>query len=551
MSQRLDSWKEIAAYLRRDVTTVRRWEKREELPVRRHRHGKLGSVYAFTDEIDAWYEQRSRRGGNESAGGRSQGQPVARVDTAGVAEAQASLAVLPFANLSAGADGDYFSDGLADEIINALGQLSGLRVIARTSSFAFKGKHDDIRKIASVLGVTHVLEGSVRRSGTKLRVTAQLIRANDGSQVWSERYDRELVDLFAMQDDIAMAIARALKVTLTSSIQRARPQAPKIEAHEAYLKARYQLPSSLLIDAPETSARAERYFQDAMALDERWADPHTALAYLYLYLGRLGIRQLPLMMAKARVEAMKALELQASEATAHAVLGAIAGSYEYDWAKAGEHFQIATAAKPVEPAVHDLFVLSYLEPLGRFDSAVQQVEQAIVRDPLNLLWRERRLNVIASSGMYQEAIAEARTVLEFDEKSFLSHFVIASSYLAMGDLQSAHAAAEEAYRLAPWHVSAGGLLAGVLEKVGDYARAASIVASLTRTKSMVGLLNYHLARLDVDGAIDAFLHAIEERQPIVSQLVRSDFVKPLHSSARWAQIMKMMNLSDVAEMGRR
>jgi TolB-like protein len=229
---------------------VRRWEKREELPVRRHRHAKLGSVYAFTEEIDAWYMQRSRVAGDQSAaGGGQRNQAV----TAGAGDADASVAALPFANLSADLDDDYFCDGLADEIINALGRVSALRVIARTSSFAFKGMHDDIRRIASLLGVGHVLEGSIRRSGATMRVVAQLIRASDGCQIWSARYDRELIDVFAVQDDIAAAIATALKLTLTSNSQLVTAYAPRFDAYEAYLKARYQLSSGASIDAVESS----------------------------------------------------------------------------------------------------------------------------------------------------------------------------------------------------------------------------------------------------------------------------------------------------------
>src|SRR3984885_14141053 len=176
---------------------------------------------------------------------------------------QPSIAVLPFANMSRDADDEYFSDGLAEEVINALTQVAGLKVIARTSAFAFKGKNDDVRKIAETLGVTNVLEGSVRRAGTRLRVTAQLIHAADGTHLWSQRYDRELADVFAVQDEIAVAIAGALQVKLAGKAATARPHEPNLSAYEAFLKGRQQVYKN----SPEAFARAEEYFKQAIVLD--------------------------------------------------------------------------------------------------------------------------------------------------------------------------------------------------------------------------------------------------------------------------------------------
>ena len=245
-------------------------------------------------------------------------------------ECQPSIAVLPFANMSRDADDEYFSDGLAEEIINALAQVVGLKVIARTSAFAFKGKNEDIRKIAETLGVTNVLEGSVRRAGSRLRITAQLIHAADGTHLWSQRYDREMPDVFAVQDEIAAAIVEALQVKLTGKPAAARQHEPNLSAYEAFLKARHQLYKP----SPETFARAEEYFKQAIALDPQWADPHSALGQNYFLLGMLGLRPLSEMVPFVRAEARKALELVPSDPVAHAVLGAIAASHDYDWKEA-------------------------------------------------------------------------------------------------------------------------------------------------------------------------------------------------------------------------
>ena len=162
----------------------------------------------------------------------------------GAPAVEPSIAVLPFANLSADKENEYFADGLAEELINALSQVAGLKVIARTSAFAFKGKNEDVRRIAAILGVTNVLEGSVRRSGDRIRVAAQLIVAADGSQAWSDRYDRSMVDVFAMQDEIATAITIALKGRLAASAVaggRARLRTPTVPAYEALLRGRHHL----------------------------------------------------------------------------------------------------------------------------------------------------------------------------------------------------------------------------------------------------------------------------------------------------------------------
>src|SRR5215471_1007393 len=229
-----------------------------------------------------------------------------------VEEIQPSIAVLPFANMSRDADDEYFSDGLAEEIINALTQVAGLKVIARTSAFAFKGKNEDIRTIAQALGVANVLEGSVRRAGSRLRVTAQLARAADGAHLWSQRYDPELTDVFALQDEIASSIVGTLKVKLTGPPARARPHEPSLRAYEAFLKARHHQHRLSLEALEEEAARTQEYFKQAIALDPQWADPHSALGQRYFLCGAAGLR-LSEMIPVARAEALKALELLPSE----------------------------------------------------------------------------------------------------------------------------------------------------------------------------------------------------------------------------------------------
>jgi serine/threonine-protein kinase len=225
-----------------------------------------------------------------------------RARPADAVQATPSIAVLPFANMSQNADDEFFSDGLAEEIINALVQVPGLKVIARTSAFAFKGKNDDIRKIAETLGVTNVLEGSVRRAGSRIRVTAQLIQARDGTHLWSQRYDRELADIFAVQDEIAAAIAGALKLKLAPAPERRMPSLP---AYEAYLRYRfYQWRFT-----PEDSQRSRECLEQALALDPGFALPYVGLADSHLALSAVGALNPREAMTRARELAGRALEI--------------------------------------------------------------------------------------------------------------------------------------------------------------------------------------------------------------------------------------------------
>ena len=238
------------------------------------------------------------------------------------ASEQSSIAVLPFANLSADPENEYFGDGLAEEIINLLVQTPGLKVIARTSAFAFRGKQEDIRRIAEILDVAHVLEGSVRKAGNRIRVTAQLISARDGSHLWSKRYDRELADVFAIQDEIAQAIAVNLYLTFGGETASRRRPTQSLPAYEALLRARYYA------FAKADFGRSLASLEEAIAIDSEFALAHSSLGALFLI--RLTAQAMPAHDAAplARRHAQRALEIDASLPEAHSTLGSIAAMYD-------------------------------------------------------------------------------------------------------------------------------------------------------------------------------------------------------------------------------
>jgi TolB-like protein len=339
-------------------------------------------------------------------------------------EQQPSIAVLPFVNMSTDKEQEFFSDGLAEEILNLLAKLPGLKVIARTSSFAFRGKEQDITKIAETLRVRTILEGSVRRAGNRIRVTAQLISAEDGSHLWSERYDREMADVFAVQDEIAAAIADALQLKLSGPAVRKRQ--PNLPAYEALLKGRHQIAKI----SPEAFERGREYFEQAIALDPEYAAPHTQLATYYVSLAMSSLRPPAEVMPLARASAACALELEASDAEAHGVLALVAAAYDFDWDEAEKQQNSAMLSTPGDLSGGFVFV-GWL-PLGRLEEVVRRAEAAIVHDPLNISPRTILAAALALAGLYDRTIVEAQKALEIDEHRWNAYYYLGLGYACKG-----------------------------------------------------------------------------------------------------------------------
>ena len=237
-------------------------------------------------------------------------------------------------------ENEYFSDGLAEEILNLLAKIPGLKVIARTSSFAFRGKEQDITAIAQTLRVRTILEGSVRRAGNRIRVTAQLIEAESGSHLWSERYDRDMTDIFAVQDEIGQAIAAALKVRLVG-----RTQEVNLDAYQYYLKGNYHRFRFM----PESLVQAKACFEQALAIAPGYASAYSGLAGYYFTLAVVGIRPWTEVSPLARSAAEKALAIDPANSEAHSLLAILAGALVFDWKVSEKHHGLALAEDPVPP----------------------------------------------------------------------------------------------------------------------------------------------------------------------------------------------------------
>jgi TolB-like protein/Flp pilus assembly protein TadD/tRNA A-37 threonylcarbamoyl transferase component Bud32 len=453
-------------------------------------------------------------------------------------EKQPSIAVLPFANMSGDKEQEYFSDGLAEEIINALAQIPDLKVTARTSAFAFRGKEQDITKIAEALKVRTILEGSVRKAGNRLRITAQLINAADGYHLWSQRYDRELTDVFAVQDEIAAAIASALQVKLAGRPAAIRHHQPNLPAYEAFLKGRHYL----MRNTADAHAQAKAYLDQAIELDPEYAAPHAELGVHYLVFAAWGLRPASEMMEFARTEATKAFDLSPAEPQAHIVLGAVA-IFDRNWKQAGEHFRQAMANDPVPADTRVRHAIYYLVPLGRFREAKEEIDRALESDPLSVGWRTWVSVVLELMDRHEEAIAEARKALEINENSWLALHWMSVSYARLGRLREAREAAEKVMRLAPSTAGAAGVLAGILALSGDQQQADELLATEV---TPLGMILYHLLCSEIDSAADWYRKALEQHDSVAVLLNASGLMKPLRESPRWPALAKMMNLPESA-----
>jgi eukaryotic-like serine/threonine-protein kinase len=455
------------------------------------------------------------------------------------ARRQPSIAVLPFANMTGDKENEYFSDGLAEEIINELTHVPGLKVIARTSAFAFKGKNEDVRRIAEALGVTKVLEGSVRRAGDRIRVTAQLISAADGTHMWSERYDRSVADVFAIQDEIAQAIVKALQMTMAAKAAVLRAHTPPLPAYEALLRGRHLL----FKFTPDAWARAKDWLDRAIALDPEYSDPHMAKGLGYFLLGIIGIQPLRDVAPFVREEAQRALALNPTDPQPNFLLGSLAAAHDYDWGEAKERFDLAMAAPNVSADARWAYASVYLNPFARFEESEAEMRRAVEQDPLNAAWRAIWSAHLLGVGSFDRAIEEAQKAIELDESHYAPHFILGEAYLMSGRLRQAVTCFKRAHQAAPWHAVPIGLLAGTLFRLGEKDRAAELIGQMTDPPRPVwGRVLYHLLTGEIDAAMDWFQIMVEHREPFALVFARSPLTEPLRQHPRWPTLAAMMNL---------
>ncbi len=454
----------------------------------------------------------------------------------------ASIAVLPFVDMSPGKDQEYFADGMSEEVLNLLSQLPQLHVMARTSSFSFKGKEVDITTIARTLNVAHVLEGSVRKSGDTVRITAQLIRASDSSHLWSQTYDRKLDDVFKVQDEIARAVVAALQVKLLpAERERLAPKATiNAEAYDAYLKGLYHWYKL----SPEGLDAAEHYFELALAKDPKYARAHAGIALLWMGRQQMGYVPPAEAAPKAKAAALKAVELDDTLADAHYALAIVYTWADWNWPAAEREFRRAIELNPGFADAH-IYYSHFLSIMRRPDEAMAEAKRALELDPFNGLFRALYGVDLGFVHQYDAAITEFNRALTADP----------GSAFALGNLFTLHHHTGD-------HVQALGFLkryssaAGYVEVTrflvqnatdAEYSEtmhgAAEALEARSRTAFVLPweLASWYALAGDKDRCLEWLERAYEVRDPNLPYLWYPDF-DSVRSDPRFLDLLKRMKL---------
>jgi TolB-like protein len=578
---RLDSWKEIALYLHRDVTTVQRWEKQEGMPVHRHLHHKRGSVYALSSELDAWRQSRKLRfdevqepaleapadlDGQQTTvpGGRrwfvlSATAVVlsalltlvyvatrSRAGDAGRHKIR-SLAVLPLQNLSGDPSQDYVADGMTEELIGRLSRIHGLRVISRTSSMHFKNTQLALPEIARMLAVDAIVEGSLVREGQQIRVHAQLIRAATDEHIWAGEYQRNYESILEVQGEVARSIVEQIALNLTpeerARLASGRPVDP--QAYENYLKGRYYF-GQRTEDALHKSIAS---FQQAITSDPAYAPAYSGLAEAYAMLGFRGGLPSKDALSGAKKAALKAIELDNSLAEPHASLAFIAETYDWDWLGAEREYKQALELNPSYAQAHNWYA-GYLTYTGRFNEGIDEAMRARELDPLSLPLNNALAGRLLAAGRYDEALGQVQRTLELDEHFAPAHQTLGWIYLHSGKQKEAIREFQHALELAGAADIDIQLDLGFAYAVsGRPDEARRILANLQQMhqqgiapSASVAIL---YGALGESGQAFAWLEkAYQERDPQLTYLKAGRRFEPMRKDPRFGQFVGRVGLPD-------
>ncbi len=500
--------------------------------------------YQHASEMRADLQRLKRDADSGESSGEVQA-PVAQPRTAVAASAtHHSIVVLPFTNMSSDLENEFFADGITEEIINALAQIEDVRVVARTSAFSFKGKHVDLRTVGECLKVTTVLEGSVRKSGNRLRIMAQLINVADGCHLWSERYDRELQDIFEVQDEIARTIANRLKVTLRAERQKplVRVGTKNLEAYQLYLKGRFHWNKR----TPDGMQKAIEYFQEAIEEEPTYALAYTGLADTYNLASFLNVFPPAEVMPKAKAAATRALEIDDSLAEAYVSLGYASFTYDWDWTAAGRHFQQALDLNPSYARNHVFYPL-YLSSLGQFEKAVTVAKQALDLDPASPAVSHVLAVQLYLSRQFDQAIQQSHTTLEMDPHYGVAYAMLGQAYASKGCYREAVPDLERYLELTRGGATALALLGYAHARLGERNEALRILDKLevVSKRSLVTGFSFALVYAGLEDKDQAFRwleKACEERFNRLAYVKVEALWDPLRSDPRFAELLRRVRI---------
>jgi TolB-like protein/Tfp pilus assembly protein PilF len=588
-SDRLDSWKDVAAYLKRDVSTVQRWERREGLPVHRHLHDKLGSVYAFRSELDVWsrsrrlrHEQRndgiteadaasSLSGGPENGVASSAdasvlsqapseiGRPrwagqwviaagltslaviaiVYGLYRSGVASAPGpeirSLVVLPLENFSGDPAQEFFAAGMTEELIGSLAQIRALRVVSRTSAMSLKGSAKSLPVIARELNVDAVLEGSVQQSDGRVKIRLQLLNASTDTHLWTRDYERELTDVLRLQNEVAREVAEQIRIRLTPE-ERARMAsvaAVNPAAHEEFLLGRFLLWKFI----EEDRKRAIDHFNRAIQIDPSYAAPYAGLAHAWWMGGVLGPLSMKEAGPPASAAARKALELDDRLAEAYAAQAYVQGIFDWDWTSAERTIRHAVELDPNSLDVHYVYAL-LLMALGRLPEAITQIEHAAQLDPLSAQVHSTFGRILYRARRFDEAIQRLNRAIDLEPRNAVAYDRLGDVYEQMGKYVEA---------LALYEKRRASLVNPSRSDGQDIARVYARMGRVNESRQMLTRLgdesaDVYAALGDKDAAFRLLFKSVDERIDWPMFIKADPRFDNLHADPRWKELLGRMNL---------
>jgi len=577
--KRLDSWKEIAAYLNRDVTTVQRWEKREGMPVHRHVHDKRGSVHALAGELDSWVQSRQARLEEEPApaaftpteeksdrvrswmagtrrwialvgvvvlGLLATAYLISRGRTGHAARPPIqSLAVLPLRNLSGDPGQEYLADGMTEALIGRLSGIHDLRVISHTSVMRFKNPQLSVPEIARTLGVDAIVEGSVTREGNRIRVTAQLIWGATDEHFWSETYDRQLSDVLSLQSEIAQSIAEKVKVTVTGEeherLVAARPVAP--EVYESYLLGLEALGRSVKKADIEQGIA---YFNDALNRDPKFAPAYVGLATGYFELGSNFISDRPdVEREKVMSAARKALELDPTLSDAHVFL-ADSLQKQWHWTEAEAEYKTALEMDPNHAYAHVGFA-SWLLCHGRTEEALEWARRGRELDPV-AVGSTDIATMLTAARHYDEAIHELRVALAAQPDDPEALWDLGIALIDKNQPADAIPVLEKALSGSTRSPGVMGMLASAYARAGRRDDALRLIAELKKRRNAgyvpaKAFVEAYLGLGENDQAFDWLEQAYKEHSDILEFIKVDPELDPLRGDPRFAELVRRVGLS--------
>jgi TolB-like protein/class 3 adenylate cyclase/Tfp pilus assembly protein PilF len=455
-----------------------------------------------------------------------------------------SIAVLPFVNMSNDPEQEYFSDGIAEEILNSLSHLKNLDVAGRTSSFQFKGKNIDLRELGKKLGVTAVLEGSVRKQRNRLRVTAQLINVEDGFHMWSEKYDREMDDIFAIQDEIALSVTENLKITLLdkekSIITGSAPTENKM-AYDLYLKGRFYWNRR----GPGLKKALEFFLQSAQ-LDPEFSLAHAGIADTYALFAFYSVLPPHEVIPKAKQAAERAITLNPSRVEPYSVLAYITAFYDWDWEKAEKEFQNAISINPAYAPAH-YWYSNYLSFVKRdFKHSEEEAQKAIDLDPFIPHTHNTLASLYITFGKFDEAVAVAKTSIELDENIFLSHYFYSTALGGLGRYEEAIEAINAAMTISYRHQYALSELSWLYYRSGNIEAARKLYDELLKRSEteFVSKLSISVAAYssgDHDKAYEFMEQAFKEKSSLLVSIDAYPYFSYIKADPRFQTFIQRMN----------